>query len=93
MISYNQFKELFNKLELGAEIEINFNNDEQYMIVKKDKTFTFEKNNGVVINEYNSFVETSLKNKWNDINDIIINFAFSVVDDKDKLQEIYDINL
>ena len=37
MISYNQFKELFNKLELGAEIEINFNNDEQYMIVKKDK--------------------------------------------------------
>lgn len=25
MISYNQFKELFNKLELGAEIEINFN--------------------------------------------------------------------
>lgn len=93
MISYNQFKELFNKLELGAEIEINFNNDEQYMIVKKDKTFAFEKNNGGVINEYNSFVETSLKNKWNDINDIIINFAFSVVDDKDKLQEIYDINL
>lgn len=89
MISYNQF----NKLELGAEIEINFNNDEQYMIVKKDKTFTFEKNNGGVINEYNSFEETSLKNKWNDINDIIINFAFSVVDDKDKLQEIYDINL
>ena len=29
MISYNQFKELFNKYGFGAEIDINFNNDEQ----------------------------------------------------------------
>lgn len=43
MISYDQFKKIFNKLEIGSEIEIYFNNDEQYTMVKKDKIITFGK--------------------------------------------------
>lgn len=93
MISYDQFEKLFNELEIGSEIEIYFGNDEQYMMVKKDKTFTLGKNNGGVINEYNNLEETSLKNEWNNIDDIVINFAFIVVDDKNKITEIYGIKL
>ncbi len=37
MISYDQFKKIFNELEVGSEIEIYFENDEQYMMVKKIK--------------------------------------------------------
>lgn len=93
MISYDQFKKIFNELEVGSEIEIYFENDEQYMMVKKNKTFTLGKSNGGVINEYNNLEETSLKNEWNNIDDIVINFAFSVVDDKNKITEIYGIKL
>lgn len=93
MISYDQFKKIFNELEIGSEIEIYFGNDEQYMMVKMDKTFTLGNSNGGVINEYNDLEETSLKNEWNNINDIIINFAFSVVDDKKKIGEIYGVKL
>lgn len=93
MISYDQFKKIFNELEIGSEIEIYFGNDEQYMMVKMDKTFTLGNSNGGVINEYNDLEETSLKNEWNNINDIIINFAFSVVDDKKKIAEIYGVKL
>ena len=63
------------------------------MMVKMDKTFTLGNSNGGVINEYNDLEETSLKNEWNNINDIIINFAFSVVDDKKKIAEIYGVKL
>lgn len=93
MISYDQFKKIFNKLEIGSEIEIYFNNDEQYTMVKKDKIITFEKNESGLINDYNNLEETSLKNEWNNINDVVINFAFSVVDDKNKITEIYGIKL
>lgn len=93
MISYDQFKKIFNKLEIGSEIEIYFNNDEQYTMVKKDKIITFGKNESGLINNYNNLEETSLKNEWNNINDVVINFAFSVVDDKNKITEIYGIKL
>ncbi len=93
MISYDQFKKIFNELELGTEIEIYFDNDEQYMMVKNDNSFTLGKTNGNVINTYNNLEETLLKNEWNNIDDIVINFAFSVVDDKKKITEIYGIKL
>lgn len=93
MISYNQFKSLFNKLELGTEIEIYYDNDEQYTMVKKDKIITFGKSEGVLISNYNNLEEMPLKSEWNNIDDIIINFAFSVVDDKKKITEIYGIKL
>lgn len=93
MISFELFKNLFDKLELGTEIEIYLDNDEQYMMVKNDKTFTLGKNKGGLISNYNNLEETPLKNEWNKIDDIIINFAFSIVDDKEKITEIYEIEL
>ena len=93
MISFELFKNLFDKLELGTEIERYLDNDEQYMMVKNDKTFTLGKTDDEVINEYDNLEETPLKNEWNKIDDIIINFAFSVVDDKEKITEIYEIEL
>ena len=62
-------------------------------MVKKDKIITFGKNESGLINDYNNLEETSLKNEWNNINDVVINFAFSVVDDKNKITEIYGIKL
>lgn len=93
MISYELFKNLFDKLELGSEIEIYFGNDERYTMVKKDKIITFGKNKGGLISNYNNLDETPLKNEWNSIDDIIINYAFSAVDDKKKIAKIYGIKL
>ena len=93
MISFELFKNLFDKLELGTEIEIYLDNAEQYTMVKKDKTITFGKSKGGLISNYNNLEATPLKNEWNKIDDIIINFAFSIVDDKEKITEIYEIEL
>lgn len=57
MISYIDFKKLFDKLEVGSEIEIYFNNNETYMIVKKNKTLTLGKTKNGKIYEYNNFIK------------------------------------
>ena len=93
MILYDQFKSLFDKLELGTEIEIYYDNDEQYTMVKKDKIITFGKSEGGLISIYNNLEKTPLKSEWNNIADIIINFTFSVVDDKKKITELYGVKL
>ena len=60
MISYDEFKILFDKLEFGTEIEIYFNNNINYMIVKEDKYLTYGKTIGKSIIKYNSLDEIEL---------------------------------
>ena len=34
MISYDKFKDIFNKIEGEPEITIKYNNNEEYMLIK-----------------------------------------------------------
>ena len=98
MITYNQFKKLYNNLKHETEIEIYFKNNEQYMIIKYDNHLTFGKENGIKekIKKYSSIDElynSFLNEKWNDITDILIDTTFSVVYNKKEIQYYYNINL
>ena len=98
MITYNQFKKLFNNLKHEAEIEIYFESNERYIIVKYDNYLTFGKENASKekiknysnIDElYNSF----LSEKWNEITDVLIDLTFSVIDNKEEIKDYYKIDL
>jgi len=104
MISYNKFIELFNLLDDNRDIEIEIylkDSDDIYMIVKHSNYLTFGKLNSDKIYKYNDLLELSnekidgicLKEDWNIIEDILIDLTFSVVDDKDKIMNIYNFDL
>ena len=92
MITYGKFKELFNLLDSSRcpEIELYFEDtDNVYMIVKHNDYIDF----GRCDSEIRKFSNLDklyidevdgvcLKRDWNKINDILIDLAFSVVDDK-----------
>ena len=106
MIDYNIFKKIFNIITGEPEFEIYFKNrDDTYMIIKYNDYVTFQKcfdeqDRGeqkykTIDDLYNSILldEINLKNDWNSINDILIDSSFSIVDDKDEIKRIYNINL
>lgn len=108
MITYEKFKELFDLLDSNRspEIEIYFENtDDVYMIVKHNDYVDFgkcglyvssnENRNFANLDElYNSEVDRiCLKRDWNKVSDILIDLAFSVVDDKEELEKMYGVEL
>jgi len=108
MITYEKFKELFDLLDSDRtpEIEIYFENtDDVYMIVKHNDYVDFgkcglyvssnENRNFANLDElYNSEVDgIFLKRDWNKVSDILIDLAFSVVDDKEELEKVYGVEL
>lgn len=91
MISYDNFKSFFEKLENGKEIEIIISNSESYLVVKHDGYITYGINSrDSEVIKYNNLDNTPLKNKWAEIDDIIIDFAFSLVNDKQDILNIYN---
>ena len=91
MISYDNFKTFFEKLENGKEIEIIFSNSESYLIVKHDGYITYGINSSdSEVITFNNLDNTLLKNKWTEVEDIIIDFAFSLVNDKEDILNIYN---
>lgn len=107
MITSERFKELFNKLEAkrNSEIEIIFKNiKDSYMIIKYEDKITFGKENLKDspiysftslddLYEANIINGTSLKNNWENINDILIDNTFSVITDKKYFKDVYNIVL
>ena len=98
MITYNQFKKLFNNLKHETEREIYFKNNEQYMIIKYDNYLTFGKENASKekIKKYSSIdklYNSFLNEKWNEITDILIDTTFSVIYNKQEIKDYYDIDL
>lgn len=109
MISYLKFKELFDKLDSNCEpeIEVYFKNKESnYMIIKYNNYITFqrcgkkEEQSGEI--KFNSLDELYnnetidniiLKNEWNNIEDILIDCTYSVVEDKKDISELYGIEV
>lgn len=106
MINYESFKKIYNSISGEVEFEVCFNNTtDTYMIIKYPNEVSFQKccdkeNRGEIIYDsldelYNSILHDNiyLKRDWNDICDIIIDATWSVLDDKDEINRIFNIIL
>lgn len=108
MITYEKFKELFDSLDSNRhpEIELYFKNtDDVYMLVKHDDYVDFGKcgisTKKNTISKFKNLDELynakigkiCLKRDWNQISDILIDLAFSVIDDKEEINSIYEVKL
>lgn len=106
MIDFESFKKLYNSIPGEPEFEVCFNNTtDTYMIIKYPNEVSFQKccdkqHSGEIIccsldELYNSILYDNicLKRDWNDISDIIVDGAWSVLDDKDEIKRIFNITL
>lgn len=109
MISYLKFKEIFDSLDYNREpeIEIYFKNKKNnYMIIKYKDFITFQRCGS--INEQSGEIKFEsleelyntktiddilLKNEWDDLEDILFDCTFSVIDDKDEFYNLYGISI
>lgn len=90
MISYDKFKDIFNKIEGEPEITIKYNNNEEYMLIKLDNKITYQKIKKKTKDIYfESIDNTNIKDRWNEIEDIIIDDIFSIKYDLDDIYDIY----
>lgn len=103
MIDYKKFKELFEILDSNRapEIEITFKNrKDNYVLIKFNNKITF--GNSLKAFDYQDIDELYnsktvdniiLKEDWNNIEDILIDMTFSIKEDKQKIKEIYGIEI
>ncbi len=103
MINYNKFKELFEKLDSNRkpEIEIIFKNrKDNYVLIKFNNKVTFGNSEKAI--DYTNLDELynsktldgiTLKEEWNNIEDILIDMTFSIKEDKSKIKEVYGIEI
>ena len=89
-------------LDTDREPEISLElNNESYIIIKHNNKVTFGKSNNSKIFEFMNLEKLyiskidniCLKEDWNKIEDILIDLTFSVLEDKEELEKIYEIKL
>lgn len=109
MISYIKFKQIFDNIDSHREPEIEFyfkNRKNTYMIIKYDGYITFqrcgteEEQSGEIRFEsldvlYNSRTLDNivLKDEWINIENILFDSTFSVVNDMDEILKLYGIEI
>ncbi len=94
MISYEIFKDFFNKLDNGKELSLDFYNGDTYLLVKHNDYISYgiHSPNSKIIT-CKDLNELPLKDKWDNIKDITIDFAYSLVNDKEDILKIYGFKL
>lgn len=109
MISYQKFKEIYDNIDSNREPEIEFyfkNRKNTYMIIKYNDYVTFQKcgmkEEQIGEIEFESLDELCssqtidniiLINEWNNIEDILFDCTFSVVDDKEDIFNLYGVEI
>lgn len=104
MIDFESFKKIFYKIPGEHEFEVSLNNtDDTYMIIKYPNDISFQKccdkehRKEIVCRTldelYNSILydDICLKRDWNNISDITIDAAWSVIDDIEEIKRIFNI--
>lgn len=104
MIDFERFKKIYESIPGEHEFELCFNNtNDTYMIIKYLNDVSFQKccdkeHRGEIICHslyelYNSILhdDICLKRDWNNINDIIIDAAWSVIDNIEEIERIFNI--
>ena len=106
MITYGEFKKLFDVIPGEPEFELYFDHTENtYMIIKYDDRVTFQRcgyMTGSGEAEYNSLADLyaadlmdgiCLQEDWKHITDIVIDATFSVLSDIEDLLSTYNIEV
>lgn len=94
MLNYNNFKTFFEKIGNDKELALDFYNGDTYLLVKHNNYISY----GIYspnseITTCKDLDELPLKDQWNNIKDITLDFAFSLVNDKEEILKIYDLIL
>lgn len=109
MISYQKFKEIYDKIDSNRESEIEFyfkNRKNTYMIIKYNDYVTFqrcgtaeEQSGEITFESLDELCNSQtidniiLINEWNNIEDILFDCTFSVVADKGDIFNLYGIKI
>lgn len=104
MIDFESFKKIYESIPGEPEFELCFKNtNDTYMIIKYPDDISFQKccdkehRKEIICSSldelYNSILydDICLKRDWNNINDIIIDAAWSVIDDIEEIERIFNI--
>ena len=106
-ITYEQFKEVYDKIPGEPEFELYFNDrDETYMIIKYKNCASFQRCGGLErgteeidysnLDElYNSNLvdDICLKNDWHLIDEIIVDGTWGLICDKEEIKQVYNVEL
>lgn len=109
MISYQKFKEIYDNIDANREPEIELyfkNRKNTYMIIKYSDYVTFQRC-GVKEDQSGEIKFESLDelcnsqtidnivliNEWNNIEDILFDCTFSVVDNKEDIFNLYGVEI
>lgn len=107
MITYEKFKEIFEKLREHQEISLYFNNREYtYMIIKLNEYITFqrcgneeEQSGEIKFDSLDELYTTKtidniiLKEEWCNLKDIVLDYTYSIVEDKEDIADILGVEL
>ena len=107
MITYEKFKEIFEKLKQHQEISLYFNNREyEYMIIKLNGYITFqrcgnkeEQSGEIKFNSLDELYTTKtidnilFKEEWDNLKDIVLDYTFSIVEDKEDISDSLGVEL
>ena len=98
MIDYEYFKRIFNAIKGEPEFNVTFkNNKDVYMLIKYDEYVTYTKVSDeinikeVKYKDLDELYNIVLINCWSNIEDIVIDTIYSVVNDLDEIERIFNI--
>lgn len=105
MITYEKFKELFDRLDSNRKPEIEIYVDGvDYILIKFENYITYGKWDLESTSEIYTFDNIDelyeadidgicLKDNWEKVEDILIDLTFSVIDNKEELSKWYKVDL
>lgn len=103
IMTYERFVEVLNNIPFEPEFEIYLRNcDDTYMVIKYENRVSFQKCGDNVSGEeyFDDFNElynaqtiagVCLRERWNDIQSIVVNSSFHIPEDLDELYDVYGI--
>ena len=98
MINFETFKNLYDTIPGEPEFELYFNDrKDTYWIIKYSDYVTYQKSSlnsdEIKYDNLDELYNVNLKDSWQNITDIVIDTTFSIKDDKEDIENTYNVKL
>lgn len=98
MINFETFKKMYDSIPGEPEFELYFNDrKDTYWIIKYSDYVTYQKSgfnsNEIKYDNLDELYNVNLKDSWQNITDIVIDTTFSIKDDKEDIEDTYNVKL
>lgn len=98
MINFETFKKLYDTIPGEPEFELYFNDKKDtYWIIKYSDYVTYQKSSlnasEIKYDNLDELYNANLKDSWQNITDIVIDTTFSIKDDKEDIEDTYNVKL